>query len=161
MVAISVFPALIHFLSRGQKKKNWWLRCVMENFQSRVRRWLETICCPRTEPSANAEEEQMCWFAYYWRLCLIERIHFITNNGPYVHLQFKQHITFPETKSKGETGNTVSGGKQRVKWTAGFEYFTQVHIRKGQIPNTSQAVTLLASDMGSTPSVRNAGGMWL
>ena len=70
-------------------KKNWWLRCVMENFQSRVRRWLETICCPRTEPSANAEEEQMCWFAYYWRLCPIERIHFITNNGLCVHLQFK------------------------------------------------------------------------
>ena len=123
----------------------------MENFPSRVKRWLETICCLRTEPSANAEEEQMCWFAYSWRLCPIERIHFITNNGHYVHIQFKQHITFPETKSKGEAGNTVSGGQQRVNWTAGFEYFTQVHI---QFNSVAQSCLTLCDPMNcSTPGL--------
>ena len=123
----------------------------MGNFQSRVKRWLEAICCPRTEPSANAEGEQMCWFAYYWRLCPIERIHFITNNGHYVHIQFKQRITFPETKSKGEAGNTMSGGQQRVNGTAGFEYFTQVHV---QFSSVAQSCPTLCDPMNcSTPGL--------
>lgn len=105
------FYCLNSFLK--QRVKKWMIKMCNGNISDQSEEVTREHMLPKNGAFSKRWRRTSVLIACYWRLCPRERIHPISTNGYYTHVRLKQHITFPDTKSKGKADTTLPGEKEK------------------------------------------------